>query len=374
MTQASSHALSAEDVITVSTDKITSNKILSIQYLRGIAAMLVVLFHSTTLIGPEWKAFMVNGSVGVDVFFIMSGFIIYYITSNKSELAPKTFAIKRFLRIYPTFLIIWLLVSCIYYADAKFINVIKSLFLIHVDYNANAPAFKFNLIGPAWTLTYEIYFYVIFCFAGYVSFKYRGLLSSLILLLLPILLQLYFNGSFMFSSNAKAEFNADFLLAPVVKVMSTTMLWEFVGGIFLAFLFINYRKNIVKINKIVRACCCTILIVIFLYFTFYSGWMPQGMVGLFWPSMALVTAALMAEDMMPFEIKPLSFIGDISYSLYLVHWAIIKLTQTYFPQVWNNQYGVFSLFVFLSVSVLISFIMYKKIEKPSIKIARKLLN
>ncbi|MBJ8873571.1 acyltransferase family protein [Citrobacter koseri] len=374
MTQASSHALSAEDVITISTDKITSNKILSIQYLRGIAAMLVVLFHSTTLIGPEWKTFMVNGSVGVDVFFIMSGFIIYYITSNKSELAPKTFAIKRLLRIYPIFFIIWLLVSCIYYADAKFINVIKSLFLIHVDYNANAPAFKFNLIGPAWTLTYEIYFYVIFCFAGYVSFKYRGLLSSLILLLLPILLQLYFNGSFMFSSNAKAEFNADFLLAPVVKVMSTTMLWEFVGGIFLAFLFINYRENIVKINKIVRSCCCTILIVIFLYFTFYSGWMPQGMVGLFWPSMALVTAALMAEDMMPFEIKPLSFIGDISYSLYLVHWAIIKLTQTYFPQIWNNQYGVFSLFVFLSVSVLISFIMYKKIEKPSIKIARKLLN
>ncbi|HCD7731094.1 TPA: acyltransferase, partial [Citrobacter koseri] len=75
MTQASSHALSAEDVITVSTDKTTSNKILSIQYLRGIAAMLVVLFHSTTLIGPEWKSFMVNGSVGVDVFFIMSGFI-----------------------------------------------------------------------------------------------------------------------------------------------------------------------------------------------------------------------------------------------------------------------------------------------------------
>lgn len=374
MTQTSSQMLSTENAVDLSKDASTPKRILSIQYLRGIAAILVVLFHSTTLVGPGWKSFMVNGSVGVDIFFIMSGFIIYYITSNRSELLPKTFAIKRFLRIYPAFFIIWLIVSCVYYADSKFIDVIKSLFLIHVNYNSNAPAFKFNLIGPAWTLTYEIFFYVIFCFSGYITFKYRGLVASLIILLSPILLQLIFNGSFSLSSNATARFSTDLLLTPIIKIMSTTMLWEFIGGIFLAFLFMNYRNKITLISTVLRISLCIALIAVFTYLTFFSGGRPQGMLGLFWPSMALVIAALLAEDMLTLEIKPLSFIGDISYSLYLVHWAIIKLTQTYSPQLWNNQYGIFSLLIFLSVSIFVSFIMYKKIEKPSIKIARKLLN
>lgn len=350
------------------------DKILSIQYLRGIAAILVVLFHSTALIGPDWKDFLKNGMVGVDVFFIMSGFIIYYITTNRSELTPKNFITKRVLRIFPPFFIVWLIVSCVSYQNAPFVNVIKSLFLFHVDYNSSAPAYKFNMIGPAWTLSYEIYFYGLFCVAGLMSHKYRGLICSLFLLLIPVALQLYFNNSFSYAANIKAEFILTSLLQSPLKILSNAMLWEFIGGILLAYIFMNYRSKLNNFNKSIRWALALALIGIFIYQIFFSIAHAQGIGGLFWPSMCLVAGALVAEDLIHINIKPLSFLGDISYSLYLVHWSTIKVIVTYYPGSWNNQYGIMGLISYLALAIFISYLLYKFIEKPSIKIARKLLS
>lgn len=349
-------------------------KILSIQYLRGIAAILVVLFHSTALIGPDWKITLRNGMVGVDVFFIMSGFIIYYITTNKSEINPKAFFVKRFFRIFPPFLFVWFIVSCVSYQNTPFINVIKSLFLFHVDYNSSAPAFKFNMIGPAWTLTYEIYFYAIFCIAGALTYKYRGLTASAMLLALPVLIQLYFNGHFSYQANVKAEFILTSIIQSPLKILSNTMLWEFIGGIVLAYLFVEYRGKINKLGKKIRALISLSLFVVFIQQIFFSDVHPQGVGGLFWPSLSLVTAALLAEDLIKLEIKPLSFLGDISYSLYLSHWSLIKVYITFYPTSWNNNYGAIGLATFLIISIAISYVMYITIEKPSMRLARKILS
>ncbi|WP_333902053.1 acyltransferase [Enterobacter wuhouensis] len=351
-----------------------NHKILSIQYLRGIAAILIILFHSTALIGPDWKSIVRNGMVGVDVFFIMSGFIIYYITTNKSEITPRKFFTKRFFRIFPPFIFVWFIVSCVSYQNTPFIEVIKSLLLFHTDYNSSAPAFQFNLIGPAWTLTYEIYFYAIFCFAGFVTYKYRGLTSSLMLIFIPILLQLYFNGSFSYQANIKANFHLTSILQAPLKILSNAMLWEFTGGIALAFLFLKYRKGLNRINYSIRAVTSIILLTIFIQQIFFANVHPQGIGGLFWPSLALVTSALIAEDLFSFEVKSLSFLGDISYSLYLSHWSIIKIFVTFYPTSWNNSHGVAGLVAFIAICILVSYIMYVAIEKPSIRLARKLLS
>lgn len=361
------------DIDRSNTREKATTKILSIQYLRGIAALLVVLFHSTALIGADWKTMLRNGMVGVDVFFIMSGFIIYYITSNRKEISPVVFFVKRFFRIFPVFFFVWLVVACVSYQDQPFINVIKSLFLFHVDYNASAPAFKFNLIGPAWTLSYEIYFYIIFCVAGAISYKYRGAIASAMLMSLPIIIQLYFNGSFSYAANIKAEFLLTSVIQSPLKILSNAMLWEFVGGILLAYLFVNHRFKIQSIRKDVRSVIAALLFCIFVYQIFLSPVHAQGIGGLFWPSLCLVAGALISEDLIKFNIKPLSFLGDISYSLYLSHWSIIKVFITFFPAAWNNRYGFIGLATFLFISILISYLMYLLIEKPSMRLARKIL-
>ncbi|HBL7009224.1 TPA: acyltransferase, partial [Citrobacter koseri] len=91
-----------------------------------------------------------------------------------------------------------------------------------------------------------------------------------------------------------------------------------------------------------------------------------------WPSVILVIAALISEDIIKKEIKPLSFLGDISYSLYLVHWIVIRVIQKHYPDLWDKMHGFGGLTLFVFICLLISFITYKYIEKPTIKLARKL--
>src|ERR1035441_9393438 len=84
-----------------------SEKLNSIQYLRAIAAVAVVLSHAAnSLLGPT--AHLINldyGAYGVDIFFVVSGFIMYYTTFEMS-IRPGTFFIKRLIRIFPLYLIL----------------------------------------------------------------------------------------------------------------------------------------------------------------------------------------------------------------------------------------------------------------------------
>lgn len=63
------------------------NKLNSIQALRGLAAMLVVMFHFRTDLASDFplaNRLFGNGAIGVDLFFMISGFIAYYITKNEN--------------------------------------------------------------------------------------------------------------------------------------------------------------------------------------------------------------------------------------------------------------------------------------------------
>jgi len=69
-------------------------RILTIQYVRGLAALLVVIAHNSAFLGEYWVNH-IPGALGVDVFFIVSGFIMTFITRQVPERAD-TFLIKRF--------------------------------------------------------------------------------------------------------------------------------------------------------------------------------------------------------------------------------------------------------------------------------------
>ncbi|NWG93561.1 MAG: acyltransferase [Parvularculaceae bacterium] len=80
-------------------------QILSIQYLRAIAAVLVVALHSTIVIrrdyAPEFPMFT-TGEFGVDIFFVISGFIMWTIAAEKPT-TPAAFLERRIIRIVPLY-------------------------------------------------------------------------------------------------------------------------------------------------------------------------------------------------------------------------------------------------------------------------------
>ena len=151
----------------------------SLQGSRAIAAMLVVLFHLGGAIADE-KYFGVSsfsipfsfgGSAGVDFFFVLSGFII--LTAHRRDVfQPKqitSYLIKRLSRIYPAYWMVFLSVFFLAIASSALRNtvphelfiILKSLLLIPQDNNlvggTGAP-----VLCVAWTLQYEMFFYLAF--------------------------------------------------------------------------------------------------------------------------------------------------------------------------------------------------------------------
>ena len=89
---------------------LSSSKFYSIEYLRAFAALSVVIFHieeylnSSNLIEIKHNFFS-WGAIGVQIFFVLSGFIIPFSIYRK-ERKPSSFIYSRFIRIYPTYLFI----------------------------------------------------------------------------------------------------------------------------------------------------------------------------------------------------------------------------------------------------------------------------
>jgi exopolysaccharide production protein ExoZ len=146
---------------------------IGIQLLRGLAATLVVFHHSleeslaiSANIAPDW--FIRIGASGVDIFFVISGFIIYSVTYGRDPRNPETapgFLLKRFIRIFPLYWIC-LLATIALWSSGYFYRS------LHLDgYTLASSLFllpsKKMIVGVAWTLVYEMYFYYLFSITLY---------------------------------------------------------------------------------------------------------------------------------------------------------------------------------------------------------------
>lgn len=137
-------------------------EVLSIQYLRAAAAIGVLIFHAADRTG--WR--FGPGAAGVDVFFVISGFIMWVIGARGSP-TPLGFLKRRAQRILPLYWIVSLTLAGAWLAAPGLFpnlrptpsHVVLSLLLIP---HADPAGVVAPLVAPGWTLTYEAFFYVVF--------------------------------------------------------------------------------------------------------------------------------------------------------------------------------------------------------------------
>ncbi|WP_375512368.1 acyltransferase family protein [uncultured Nostoc sp.] len=148
-----------------------------LQVYCGIASLMVVLTHGNKIVAGELQQndlYLLQifhfGWIGVDFFFVLSGFIIFYIHQSDIGKPDKftPFLFKRFIRVYPLYwsiLGLKILVSLfstakdsIYQRSAD--EIIKAVLLLPQDRSILESSF----IGVNWTLCYEVFFYCIFGF------------------------------------------------------------------------------------------------------------------------------------------------------------------------------------------------------------------
>lgn len=288
----------------------SSNKLEGIQILRGYAAMLVVVTHlwSVGVVSSALK-FSRIGGLGVDIFFVISGFIMCY--SLRDRILPNDsiqFLKKRAIRVYPIYLLV-LIPFLVQYLDQVMTPVDP---LIIIGNLLLSPSFSGRpdyrmLVGPAWTLTYELFFYVLFAAAMFSSrSKDRAIYIVIILIALMVALVnfLGLKGERLQWSNFQ-------------YIVGDMLLFNFVIGCVCYFVWRKYRRAVFSFWTALGA--ALVLTVISLVLSKFG--LPR-ILSLGVPATAIVFIFLFAKFENKNLTKPLLFLGSASYSIYLVH-AII---------------------------------------------------
>lgn len=314
-----------------------------IQYLRGIAALAVVLAHITShqrpLLGeaavvvPE-----VVGVWGVDIFFVISGFIIFHITKGAPSGLPAAGAFlgKRIIRIVPAYWFFTLLVFFIgkynlfNNPDSSATGVmllVKSLFFIK-------PGFPLLFVG--WTLTLEMFFYLAFAVCM-VFMQDRNRL---------FFLTVFFVGFSLLPSLIDSD-NRYF------RFYTQAILLEFVAGMLIA----GYYESLSSfIGKRFAACIllsgCVMLLWVNCIFDIDTLTRNRAF---FWgvPAVLVVCGALYLSS--GFSSTILAFLGSISYSLYLCHMICVYVVATVVSR--SGFSGVGAGWVYLLVALLASLLL-----------------
>lgn len=171
-------------------------KINNLQALRAFAALNVALFHilgtSTAYsFGLTYLRPLLGwGGNGVDIFFVLSGFIMVYVLSNK-HISPGKFFLERFLRIAPLYWVLTGLFLCIVWAFPSVINgensavvrhAIASIFFISQSWLGRSP-----LLFDGWSLEYEMLFYTFLSLGLFFSHRYLTYLLSALAIMFFVL-------------------------------------------------------------------------------------------------------------------------------------------------------------------------------------------
>ncbi|MFM5367969.1 acyltransferase family protein [Aeromonas veronii] len=347
--------------------------IASIQYLRGVAALLVVFYHLRGLLSfpigtiPNLGDFLFSqGYIGVDLFFLISGFVI--VLSTEKDSLVSSFISKRFFRIYPLYA--FCLLSVLFLSSNNYTpsQITRAALLIHSNYSDVAPWFGYSIVQVAWTISYEILFYVIFCASMSISHKYRVALSSFFIAVMIYAINLFFGGT--------ASLNGYYSIQPsygVLRFMSSPMLYEFIVGMMVALFYIN-KEKFDSIRFFVPA-LSSVGVMYFILFYFSSGisGFGHGLSNSGIAAFSLFLSLLLIEVFYGFrESRILKVLGDLSYSIYL-NQAIVSAVSSHVigAVVIVGQVGSMLIQVFLILTL--SIITYFYIEKPSVAVARKVI-
>jgi exopolysaccharide production protein ExoZ len=357
-----------------------TNRLDSIQVLRAVAALLVAVSHIQKEIGTnlnntglDWAKLYISGQFGVDIFFVISGFIMVYVTKNEpSGFKPaRDFFLKRVIRVVPLYWVMTVvtIVLSIVLSDHKNHNdlrpeyVAASFFFIpwlRIDGNFTP------VLGVGWTLNFEMLFYVLFAAAMLVHKKLRLLTMTVIFVSLALA------GLFIARENVQ------------IWIWTRQIIIEFLLGAFIA----NALLKGFSVTSI-QAWIMFIVGVVWWQVASHTLADPTDsevrLLGWGVPA-ALIFAAVVlvkrnekraSNDWISVNIKgPLvklfTRIGDGSYSLYIFHMFVVRLVSLILPKdliTWQYIVCYYSLALFLIV--ISSDILFKYFERPANELGRK---
>lgn len=309
----------------------------SIQYLRGIAALAVVIFHANLIASQTFHPVPViqSTAAGVDVFFVISGFIMWVAARNQN---PIRFLSNRVIRVVPLY---WLVTIALYvgwiafgHKVAPIGHFLESLFFIPyaADNGQMTP-----LVVVGWTLNYEMFFYVLFAVA---------LFTRRCAVLFAVIGGLVTVGVIYHHQ-----------LAAPLQFYTSPLLLEFALGVLLGMVFDRIPQQ-AGLALFLFGVAAIVL----------SGLAPPT-TNSFWRVLVWgLPACCMVAGALKFDVRIhfLAALGDASYSIYLTHLLTIFCVKKVvgIADIDSLVSAGLMIGVGICASIAVGFVVYTAIERP----------
>ncbi len=343
-------------------------RLVGLDYLRGVVAVMIMIYHYTL-----WMTGTVNetlflakvGIYGVSIFYILSGFTLFYVYADSLKFNTRglsSFFTKRVFRIFP---LLWLAITITEIGEVlvqgKELPSFWQLFLNYSGLFSILGIDQYLAVG-SWSIGNELVFYLLFPIM-LLALRRKPVLYYCGLLFLACL-YVYFSA---FALDPKVALSKQWTL----YIHPLNQAFLFFGGFEMAHI---YRAKSIKPKAFIVLSCIAVFVFIL---TPYSGNSIELVTGY---RRWLLTSVCMISCLLFFNIKrawpalldrPLSLLGDISYSLYLIHplaWMFIsEIAQHYHVSGYYRLLGI-------PLSLLIAWASYNWLEKYFVRLGKKMIH
>ena len=321
--------------------------------LRAIAVLAVIISHSGL-------SFLSGGFLGVDIFFVISGYLITYIIVENLQSGKFTFIgfyKKRILRIFPALFAMLLIVGLFSWAfltpsdisEYSLESFFSILFLSNFYFLDQTgyfnPGSELMPLIHTWSLSIEEQFYLFFPLSVYLAHKVNKK-SGIVLMILFLFILSFLVSDWGYKN--KVDKNYFFTLS---------RFWELLGGSFIAISHIKDFNIKIKTSAIgVVLILCSLIV--------YDQSFPTPS---HWTLIPVMGAMLVLLDRFPdslgnkfLSLYPLRFIGVISFSAYLWHQPIFSFNKII--GIFDNYIG--NILLMITAIFILSFFSWRYIEQP----------
>ncbi len=381
------------------------NRIIGLDVMRSIAILIVIFGHyinyfqdhlyilipKTGISIYKFLVIFITGFDGVDLFFVLSGFLIgnsilsaYQNKKLNFKYLISNFWVKRWFRTIPNYLFVLILLILINFLIENRSDSLTVPYFYYFLFIQNIFSGGLSFFAESWSLSIEEWFYISFPFIlttiAYISNKNemrKFILFVFILCFILVGIAIRFNNinHFDFNDVKKLNWNTQIRTAVLMRIDAI------VYGVLMAYFKIYYINMFHKFRYLLLSFGCFILLTAF-YFMFLNNndiQATQFSYGLYFTCVGLGMSLLL-----PFFfylkinnstlINSFTFISVISYSLYLVNYSLVQINIE--NSIISNS--VFSCFIKLLLSLLftlvISIVLFKFIETPIMNLRKKILN
>lgn len=334
--------------------------IANVQLLRAIAALMVIAVHCKEILQPIGigSYYLDAASVGVDLFFVISGFIMAHTTASRSQ-TPKSFLINRIVRLVPLY---WILTAFVFGLSIIMPNLFQATrasaadfvrSLLFVPYERSDGTIR-PMLFLGWSLNYEMFFYIIFAASLTIHHNiWRIMAASAAIIALVC-----------YGAISDPQQTA-------LKFFTRPIMLEFVLGMMIALVYNRLPSSHSAAGLKICVAAFGLFLLPLTYFVPFYDLPTTGIAA------AIVVAAAVTMERSGLKLKMASLIllGNASYSLYLIHpfvaQSITKVVKT--ANLLTVQWVMTAMIMIYVVSCLAAVILFRLVEAPMTTLFRDLI-